>query len=806
METPRKLTLHRMTPDELLDDEYRDPFVVNAAHKRRAAEAERSGDEGLTDKKVAMLRMQLSRGDSLLRMDGGRMFVVGDHLEESGAPGLEYDVGREVSDVAALEAAAAVPTVYSYSEVSGDGDVSEDESDTSTNPFSTPRHRSSRGIFVDVDDDEGEAGPPVDTVPPTPEPRSREFAALLAETCVAAPRMPGFFYCADGDLVFEKHKVIGKGGYGVVYKATFRPTGEEVAVKQMPLLNELDPHSKKLATEVKVLALCKHPNIVGFKGCFYSNDTIWLGMNLCSSGSLGEMLRSTSFVLNEDQVQVISKQIVRGLAYLHARGVVHRDVKLDNVLIGEDAVQLADLGVAGVCSTTDERSNSIAGTTYWLAPEMALGGEYDWSADIWSLGITVIELFEKYPPYWDLLPVRQLYMLTSEDVDVPTLKETDHISRDAIDFIAQCLHRKPSLRPSAADLLTHPWLAQGVPARYESIFVQYVASQVSDLLEDREIEDEEMDDGGYGGSGNVIDLSSSDEDDFESSDEEEQAPLVRRAIFLAQEKPIQTLSELVEEMRSGTNPIPMKSRKYRLRTYKHTFVGREAVDWIMVRMGFDTRPEAVALGQLLVKRGQIRHCADVLEFMDSNHIYVFAVDFEKKKPRGPMLKMKTISTKLRGSGEREREHGEGRVKKDGEGRAKKTRTERTASALLSPRSRGRAKRQKQREAERELEKERERDRSRVMPLEQLSALARRMQGAEGVRMCETRVKRSKTQAVYSGVDLLAWVMQNVPGSSEEFAERLLQEMLDAKLLRQLHGGKGFKATTSDMFIFRTTFS
>eukprot|EP01087_Luapelamoeba_hula_P010169 TRINITY_DN2681_c0_g2_i6.p1 TRINITY_DN2681_c0_g2~~TRINITY_DN2681_c0_g2_i6.p1 ORF type:complete len:380 (+),score=63.61 TRINITY_DN2681_c0_g2_i6:814-1953(+) len=162
----------------------------------------------------------------------------------------------------------------------------------------------------------------------------------------------------------------------------------------------------------------------------------------------------------EKEIAAVMYCSLAGLAYLHESRVIHRDIKADNILLSEDgAVKLGDLGIAATMANTLDRHRTAAGTPYWMAPELVLEQDYGTGVDVWSLGITAIELAETKPPYFDYLPMRALFIIAAGDEPSPTLQKPENFSAICNDFIAKCLTRNPEQRPGARELLDHPFVA-----------------------------------------------------------------------------------------------------------------------------------------------------------------------------------------------------------------------------------------------------------------------------------------------------------------------------------------------------------
>jgi len=184
---------------------------------------------------------------------------------------------------------------------------------------------------------------------------------------------------------------------------------------------------------------------------------LWNVMEYCEGGSIGDILKMTNRPLNEDQISLVCRDTLKALQYMHKMRKIHRDIKGRNILLTSDGrVKLADFGVSASLHTTFAKRNTFAGTLYWMAPEVILENEYDVKADIWSLGITAIEMAEINPPYATLPPMYFVFRIPREPP--PRLSESRKWTHNFHDFISQCLRKDPMRRPTAKMLLQHPFV------------------------------------------------------------------------------------------------------------------------------------------------------------------------------------------------------------------------------------------------------------------------------------------------------------------------------------------------------------
>lgn len=309
-------------------------------------------------------------------------------------------------------------------------------------------------------------------------------------------------------------RILGEGSFGAVYQARHEATGARVAVKVIskPVTSSTpasaassarydwgsagaaDEDDRKIQSEIDILSRCDSPYIVGYVECFIrpsvgplapsptrhsgnsqrvparsavtAGDEMWIVMEYCEGGSMSDLLEASasSMLLPEDCIRAVCASIVLGLEYLHGvANVCHRDIKGGNVLLTSDGhVKLADFGVSAELSNTLNKRKTVIGSPYWMAPEVIRESHYDGRADVWSLGITVIELAEGAPPHANLHPLRAIFVIPSKPA--PTLADPDIWSPEMLDFVRCCCQKDPSQRHDSALLSSHPFVKQEVIA------------------------------------------------------------------------------------------------------------------------------------------------------------------------------------------------------------------------------------------------------------------------------------------------------------------------------------------------------
>uniref|UniRef100_A0AAR2JIR2 non-specific serine/threonine protein kinase n=1 Tax=Pygocentrus nattereri TaxID=42514 RepID=A0AAR2JIR2_PYGNA len=253
--------------------------------------------------------------------------------------------------------------------------------------------------------------------------------------------------------VFDVLEKLGEGSYGSVFKAHHKETGEIVAIKQVPVESDL----QEIIKEISIMQQCNSPHVVRYYGSYFKNSDLWIVMEYCGAGSVSDIIRQRNKTLGEDEIAAILQSTLKGLEYLHFMRKIHRDIKAGNILLNsEGQAKLADFGVAGQLTDTMAKRNTVIGTPFWMAPEVIQEIGYNCVADIWSLGITAIEMAEGKPPYADIHPMRAIFMIPTNPP--PTFRNPEQWSEPFREFVSQCLVKSPESRATATQLLQHPFI------------------------------------------------------------------------------------------------------------------------------------------------------------------------------------------------------------------------------------------------------------------------------------------------------------------------------------------------------------
>ncbi|CAO2585797.1 STE20-like serine/threonine-protein kinase [Lemmus lemmus] len=286
---------------------------------------------------------------------------------------------------------------------------------------------------------------------------------------------------------------LGDGAFGKVYKAQNKETNVLAAAKVIDTKSEEE--LEDYMVEIDILASCDHPNIVKLLDAFYYENNLWILIEFCAGGAVDAVMLELERPLTESQIQVVCKQTLEALSYLHDNKIIHRDLKAGNILFTLDGdIKLADFGVSAKNTRTIQRRDSFIGTPYWMAPEVVMcetskDRPYDYKADVWSLGITLIEMAEIEPPHHELNPMRVLLKIAKSEP--PTLAQPSKWSSNFKDFLKKCLEKNVDARWTTAQLLQHPFVTVDSNKPVRELIAEAKAEVTEEVEDGKEEDDDE---------------------------------------------------------------------------------------------------------------------------------------------------------------------------------------------------------------------------------------------------------------------------------------------------------------------------
>ncbi|KAM8879919.1 STE20-like serine/threonine-protein kinase isoform 1-T1 [Spinachia spinachia] len=286
---------------------------------------------------------------------------------------------------------------------------------------------------------------------------------------------------------------LGDGAFGKVFKAQNKQTGTLAAAKVIDTKTEEE--LEDYMVEIEILASCDHQNIVKLLDAFYYESKLWILIEFCAGGAVDAVMLELERPLTEPQIRVVCQQTLLALVYLHDNKIIHRDLKAGNILLTLDGdVKLADFGVSAKNTKTLQRRDSFIGTPYWMAPEVVMcetskDRPYDYKADVWSLGVTLIELAQIEPPNHEMNPMRVLLKIAK--ADPPTLMQPSRWSPEFSDFLKRCLDKHVDNRWSPTQLLQHSFVSSVTDSRPLRELIAEAKAEVTEEIEDHKEEEEE---------------------------------------------------------------------------------------------------------------------------------------------------------------------------------------------------------------------------------------------------------------------------------------------------------------------------
>nr|XP_039263970.1 serine/threonine-protein kinase 10-like isoform X5 [Styela clava] len=355
------------------------------------------------------------------------------------------------------------------------------------------------------------------------------------------------------ELVWDTVGELGDGAFGKVYKAKNKTTGNFAAAKVIETRNEEELADYNV--EIDILAACNSEYIVQLMDAYFFEMKLWVLIEFCDGGALDSIMLELDRGLEENQIKVVCHQTCLSLQYLHQNKIIHRDLKAGNILLTtEGKVKLADFGVSAQNDQLEQTRDTFIGTPYWMAPEVVMcetfkDNPYSYLCDVWSLGITLIELAEMEPPHHELNPVRVLLRIAKSGP--PTLMATSRWSKDFHNFLERCLVKEPDKRATMREVLAHPFIDMStLKDTPERIIIKLVAEAKAEVVET----EEEISSNGRDSPSNISSRFSTYSLDPASSEESPSTPTLTSPDSTISEKADER-SKVIEEKILGPAPV-----------------------------------------------------------------------------------------------------------------------------------------------------------------------------------------------------------------------------------------------------------
>ncbi|RKP02680.1 hypothetical protein CXG81DRAFT_5595, partial [Caulochytrium protostelioides] len=253
----------------------------------------------------------------------------------------------------------------------------------------------------------------------------------------------------DPRELFTIEAKLGEGAFGAVYRGRFKMTGFVLAIKEIRIDHVTD--TAAVEREIHLLKQLHHPNTVQYFGCCFVDQCIWILNSYCGAGSILDCMTLRDAPLTEAQCAIVTADALNGLAYLHEEGIIHRDLKCSNILLTlSGQIMIADFGVSERLAPDAAASGAVVGSPYWMSPEVIRGAAAGLAADIWSLGITVIEMIDGMPPLAEMPPMRAMFKIPF--LPEPSVREPARVSAALLAFVHACIRKEPQDRADAESL------------------------------------------------------------------------------------------------------------------------------------------------------------------------------------------------------------------------------------------------------------------------------------------------------------------------------------------------------------------